>query len=342
MLKKLKDRNISVRTVGICLLLIFCTVFCVFEFSKVKAASIGDSLKTPETDWQRYDDTDSKLSYNADQWASTSGSNFFNGTYKYSYGGGIISFKFYGTKLRLIGNMCYTKPAFNVNIDGTSYSGTENGGATIYYALIFEKTDLPLGIHSVVITFSNATGDAIFDALDIDNTGYLVDQSATNASGISLNKTQDSLKVGDTDTLIATVSPDSATNKNVTWASSDSSIASVDSTGKVTAIKAGTATITATTQDESNLSASCSVTVTQPNNSRAILGITMVNNERKEYDLSMDDIQKFIDWYNKNTSPSYAITETSNIKPFDSRTDYLSHDKIASFEVKQYTQITNP
>lgn len=63
----------------------------------------------------------------------------------------------------------------------------------------------------------------------------------------------------------------------------------------------------------------------------------MVNNDRKEYDLSNAEISKFVDWYNKNSSPSYSVVETSNIKPFNSRTDYVAHDKIASFEVNQYT-----
>lgn len=70
--------------------------------------------------------------------------------------------------------------------------------------------------------------------------------------------------VAQTDDLIATVTPDNATNKNVTWSSSDPSIATVDSTGKITAIGEGTCNITATTTDGSNLSATCTVTVTAP------------------------------------------------------------------------------
>jgi len=83
------------------------------------------------------------------------------------------------------------------------------------------------------------------------------------ATEISLNHSQMSLQVGSSSQLIATVLPDSATNKVVTWISSNPDIATVDNTGLVTAVASGKATITATTVDGSNLSASCNVTVTE-------------------------------------------------------------------------------
>ena len=67
------------------------------------------------------------------------------------------------------------------------------------------------------------------------------------------------LTEGESTTLKAIITPENATYKSVTWSSSDSSVASVDATGLVTAIKAGTATITATTLN--GLTASCTVTV---------------------------------------------------------------------------------
>ncbi|PJI06943.1 MULTISPECIES: DUF5050 domain-containing protein [Clostridium] len=84
-----------------------------------------------------------------------------------------------------------------------------------------------------------------------------------NASSVSLNKTTDTLTAGDTDTLTAVVAPDNATNKSVTWTTSDSKIATVSSTGVVTAVSAGTAKITATTADGSKTSI-CDVTVNSP------------------------------------------------------------------------------
>ena len=67
--------------------------------------------------------------------------------------------------------------------------------------------------------------------------------------------------VGESKAITATVKPDDATNKALTWTSSDETVATVDATGKVTGKKIGTATITATAQDGSGVSGSCTVTV---------------------------------------------------------------------------------
>ena len=79
-------------------------------------------------------------------------------------------------------------------------------------------------------------------------------------TGVTLDKTELNLDEGDSATLAATVSPEDASNKNVTWTSSDEKVATVDATGKVTAVKAGTATITVTTEDGEK-TATCAVTV---------------------------------------------------------------------------------
>ena len=84
-------------------------------------------------------------------------------------------------------------------------------------------------------------------------------------TSLELNKDSLTLQEKDSDTLTATVKPDDATNQGVTWESSDTSIATVSEDGTVTAISAGIATITATAQDGSGVSASCSVTVTHGN-----------------------------------------------------------------------------
>ena len=81
-------------------------------------------------------------------------------------------------------------------------------------------------------------------------------------TGVKLNKDSLTLQEKGSDTLSATVEPADATNQDVTWKSSDTSIATVSADGTVTAISAGTATITATAKDGSGVSASCTLTVT--------------------------------------------------------------------------------
>ena len=81
-------------------------------------------------------------------------------------------------------------------------------------------------------------------------------------SQITLNKAETSISVGNSETLTATVAPENATIKALTWASSDEDVATVAPDGTVTAVKAGAATITATAADGSGKSAVCKVTVT--------------------------------------------------------------------------------
>ena len=83
----------------------------------------------------------------------------------------------------------------------------------------------------------------------------------TNVESVTLDKTEGVLTVGNTVTVTATVTPDTATNASVTWTSSDEAIATVDSEGKITAVAPGTATITATSDSNPDASAAYAVTV---------------------------------------------------------------------------------
>jgi len=84
-----------------------------------------------------------------------------------------------------------------------------------------------------------------------------------SVTGVTLDKTTLSLEEGATGQLTATVAPTDATNKTVSWSSDNTEVATVDSSGKVTAIKAGTAKITVKTTDGSKI-AVCTITVTAP------------------------------------------------------------------------------
>lgn len=91
---------------------------------------------------------------------------------------------------------------------------------------------------------------------------YNITAAAGAVTGVSLNKTTLTLALGTTEQLIATIAPEDATNKKVTW-TSDSKAASVTEDGTVKADTVGTATITVTTED-GGYTATCVVTVPEP------------------------------------------------------------------------------
>ena len=127
------------------------------------------------------------------------------------------------------------------------------------------------------------------------------------ATSISLNHTSASIKSGAILQLTCTLKPDNVTSKTVKWSSSDTGIATVDNNGVVTAVKVGTATITATTTDGSNLSATCKVTVnpvlaTSISLSQASASIKMGGTLQLTYTLKPDNVtSKAVKWSSSNT-----------------------------------------
>ena len=95
------------------------------------------------------------------------------------------------------------------------------------------------------------------DRFSVVKTPVTITAAPKPATGISLNKTATTIYTGNTETLIATVEPTDTTD-TVVWTSSKESVATVDNTGKVTAVAPGTATITAKAGDKT---ATCTVTV---------------------------------------------------------------------------------
>lgn len=105
------------------------------------------------------------------------------------------------------------------------------------------------GSVTVIASAGEKTGSCV---VTVNAKVYPVEKVELNESALTLEEEQ-------TATLVATVSPANATNPTVLWSSSDPTVATVDDQGKVTAVKTGTATITAKAEEKS---ASCAVTVT--------------------------------------------------------------------------------
>ena len=87
-----------------------------------------------------------------------------------------------------------------------------------------------------------------------------VKAKAVNVTEVTLDKTELTMTEGETETLTATVRPDNADNRKVTWSSDKTEVATVDGAGRVTAVKAGEAVVTVTTEDGGK-TATCKVTV---------------------------------------------------------------------------------
>ena len=118
-------------------------------------------------------------------------------------------------------------------------------------------TAVAAGTATITATATNGTPDDLNDDITATCT-VTVKKNVVAVESITLDKSSLELTEGETATIIATVKPDNATNKTVTWSSSNASVASVDANGTVTAVAEGSATITAKAGDKT---ATCTVTV---------------------------------------------------------------------------------
>ena len=112
-------------------------------------------------------------------------------------------------------------------------------------------TALAAGTTTITVRGSNTSASATVTVID----PYAV-------TGVTLDRTTLSLEMGETATLVATVLPEDARDKTVTWSSGNTAVATVDQQGKITTVSPGTAQITVTTKDGS-FSASCALTVVE-------------------------------------------------------------------------------
>ncbi len=163
-----------------------------------------------------------------------------------------------GEKTVITGTTAVCADGGNVTISGGTLStNTANGAA------VSEGTNAIAG--SLVINADVVVKGTVPEGSLATGTELVEDESGNTVvgyavTGVTLSAETLALEVDDTATLTATIEPENATNQTVTWTSSDDDIATV-ADGVVTAVSAGTATITATTSND--LTAECAVTVTE-------------------------------------------------------------------------------
>ena len=150
--------------------------------------------------------------------------------------------------------------------------------------------------------------------------------STVSVESVSVSPTSLSLNVGEHSSLTATVLPTNATNKSVTWSSSNSSIASVTS-GTVTANSVGTATITVTTVDGGK-TANCTVTVTP---APVVLSSISVTGAKTSYEVGDAFVKPTVTAYYSN-STSKDVSSSATFTGYD-----LSKDGVSTVTVS-YTE----
>ena len=137
----------------------------------------------------------------------------------------------------------------DTNVKNVTYSSSSESITTV------SNTGLVTGIAQGTATIT-ATAEAESGTVQATTTITVTPIAVTS---VSLSSNSETIKVGKTVTLVPTISPSNATNKNVTWTSSNTSVATV-SGGTVTGVATGTATITVKTVD-GNKTATCTVVV---------------------------------------------------------------------------------
>ncbi|MFJ7033935.1 hypothetical protein ACIQUE_23670 [Bacillus cereus] len=175
----------------------------------VKTAKVGDQLLQPEFGWKRMDDADSNIQYDGKWNFITTQKGAYNETIHYysapsgSTEEASASFKFKGTKLRLVALSSYFQKKAILKIDGISYDLTKVEGRSpingVQQTLMFEATELEDKEHLVELSGIDIT----LDAIDIDKTGSLVKPNPPAKVGdILLQPEPGWTRVDDTNPLI--------------------------------------------------------------------------------------------------------------------------------------------
>lgn len=182
--------------------------------------------------------------------------------------------------------------------DGKYSAGTitNNGTLMISGGIYASKPDdsyLVSGA-SVIDNPDSATKDAY---------PYMV---VTGVSGVTLDKQTASVAIGETLALNATVMPENATDRSVTWKSSAQDIAAVDENGLVTAKSAGEAVITVTTTD-GGYTAACTVTVTEPEPDPTYYTVSFTSAYGTQYPDQTVEENKTVQLPEQSNTESYAF-----------------------------------
>ena len=232
----------------------------------------------------------------------------------------IYTYMSYDKKIRgtIISNYLIYEIKITVNSKTYSIYPTQTNSFSLYYDIKDEA--ILKAIKNLDYTKKNKIIVSVRTGPDItsvktkagaDSKGFITVLDTSNAkppvktTGIKLDKTKLSMKIGDKEKVTATISPSNATDKNIIWTSSGSKVASVDENGNITALKAGTVTITAKTRD-SGIKAKVKVTVTEP--------VKSISLNKKTTEIGISRAEKIEATIKPSTASNQKISWTSSDK----------------------------
>lgn len=227
-----------------------------------------------------------------------------------------------------------------IKIDDDTHSFSEHiESGNPLQILVFEILNLEEKIHTVQM-ISNDSNYMQLDALDIDDSGYLVVSAPTDLIATA----------GDSQVSLSWNSVAGSTSYNVKRSTTAGGPYTTIASGVTPTSYVGTTVTNGTTyyyvvtavdaDGESDNSNEASATPVAPGG-HGLLRITMSDSSEREYELSDDEINKFIAWCNRTVGTGnvyYSFDKTYNVGEFKNRKEYLMFDKIISFEVMELTK----
>jgi len=167
------------------------------------------------------------------------------------------------------------KGQFNIPEEtvSTENDGTDTTNTSIEFTGIYTEHEFTKGMYDgsswkksgakgIVVDerYGLADVSTFFNSVQTPDTIQAYSPTVIDVTGVLVSPTTAAIAVGEDKTLVATVAPYNATDKAVTWSTSDNTVVTVSSEGVITGANAGTATVTVTTHDGS-FTATCAVTV---------------------------------------------------------------------------------
>lgn len=160
-------------------------------------------------------------------------------------------------------------------------------------------------LHVITLPEAEKTGKVTSSLLYFGETDLVENEKDIKVTDLTLNKTYLTMQVGDEETLVATVLPDIATDKTVTWSSDHPEIVDVDDNGKLTAKTTGTAKITATC---GGLTATCDVEVLD-----MVIPVTGVELDKETLELTAgDDASQLVATITPDNASNKTLTWSSS------------------------------